>query len=87
MLTELLAWVGQHLGIAGQLGIAIPMIALFLYWRKALKVFGVGADMIGKIVIAVVIIGIGIALGVLNVDVGRAANLLGDAFRIVSDFI
>lgn len=92
MISEIIQLILDFLGVSGgQIGLALPLIAIALYWRKALYGAGVAKGAVSKIVFACVVVGVLVLAGVLNVDVSAAIGLgqtlidLGmDAYRVLA---
>lgn len=70
MIAEFLQTLLEFFGIGGgQIGLALPLIAIFLYWRKALYGAGVAKGAVSKVVFTCVVVGVLVLAGVLDVDV------------------
>lgn len=80
---------------AGQIGLAVALIAIVLYWRKVTKA-GSAAESVGaRIAFAAAAVGVLLLLGVVTgIDVARASSLaseawlwLGEVFEMVWEVI
>jgi hypothetical protein len=86
MIVEALEALLNFFGISGgQVGVALPLLAIALYWRKALYGAGKAKGMVSKGVFASVIIGLLVLTGVLDVNVAAAVSLSKTLFSFAAD--
>lgn len=74
VVAELVEWIAGS--SAGQLGIAIGLIAVVLYWRKATKAGSIVGSIGGRVAFAAATVGVLLLLGVITgLDVELATRL------------
>ena len=70
----------------GQAGLAIGLIAVFLYWRRALGLGRVLSTWGGRVVFAVAAVGVLMLSGIIpGLNLARAAELLGDLWAWLTE--
>jgi hypothetical protein len=83
VLDTIASWV---FGGAGQAGLAIALLAVVLYWRRALGLGRLLSTWGGRVVFAAATLGVLLLLGIVpTLDLGRASALAGEAWAAVRE--
>lgn len=87
MIGELVSWVGNLLGLGGQLSLAVTLLAVALYWKKAKMATSVVGNAVAYVVVVCVALGILMIFGVVDLDLGQGMDVGRTAFELIKSVV